>query len=138
MVPVDDVGQAATEPQARIAATASSANQLTSKRTIVPGINLFFMAISGKSTYCQKQLRASVTAITIWSFFGWVGHPQARQPHFLPEVTFTKMDAGATKGTGGSSLAFNTLSTLRPEQHFSAIAITYGDRFKLWGHVFKD
>jgi hypothetical protein len=49
MVPVDDAGQAATEPQARIAATASSANQLTSKRTIVPGINLFFMAISGKS-----------------------------------------------------------------------------------------
>ena len=37
----------ASEPQTRImAATASSANQLTSKRTIAPGINFFFMAIS--------------------------------------------------------------------------------------------
>ena len=37
----------ASEPQTRImAATASSANQLTSKRTIAPGINFFIMAIS--------------------------------------------------------------------------------------------
>ena len=37
----------ASEPQTRImAATASSANQLTSKRPIAPRINFFFMAIS--------------------------------------------------------------------------------------------
>ena len=32
-----------------MAATASSANQLTSRSTIAPGINLSFMAISRKS-----------------------------------------------------------------------------------------
>ena len=34
------------EPQTRIATTASSANQLTSKMTIALGIKFFFMAIS--------------------------------------------------------------------------------------------
>ena len=70
---------AASKPQARIiAATASSANQLTSKTTMAPGINFFFMAISRITDrcsgprpliICQNKARTSVTAITFWSFF---------------------------------------------------------------------
>jgi len=45
---------AASKPQARIiAATASSANQLTSKTTMAPGINFFFMAISRITDRCS-------------------------------------------------------------------------------------
>ena len=60
------------EPQTRIATTASSANQLTSKMTIALGIKLFFMAISRNfglalafmGLVCQNGTRFSVTAIT--------------------------------------------------------------------------
>ena len=73
--PWSATNRAASEPQKKItAATASSANQVASKTTIAPKMNLFFMAISretnpysGPSSYtpltsmiCQNQLGASV------------------------------------------------------------------------------
>ena len=73
--PWSATNRAASEPQKKItAATASSANQVASKTTIAPKMNLFFMAISretnrysGPSSYnpididdLPKPARASV------------------------------------------------------------------------------